>query len=96
MIQHALSNTDSATDAIFSLLETLSGELAQRLETVLWSIWNYRNLHVWEDVTETSATIVERARNMVVDWQLANSSAILASSAQQATSPMDRGASSLC
>lgn len=46
-VQHALSSTFSATDAIFSLLECLSGELAQRLATMLQSIWKHRNLKVW-------------------------------------------------
>ena len=82
-------------DAIFSLLENLSGELSQRLASVLWSIWKHCNLRVWDDVTESSATVVERAENMVVDRQLANSPATLASSAlHQTPSPTDGGASS--
>jgi hypothetical protein len=71
-IQHALSTTMSATDAIFSLLQNLSAYLSQRLTTIIWSIWKHRNFRIWDDVTETSATVVVRARNMVVDWQLAN------------------------
>jgi len=71
-IHHALSTTSSATDAIFSLLQVLSVDLLQRFATVLWSIWKHRNLKVWDDVTETSALVVERARTMVVDWELAN------------------------
>jgi len=81
-IQHALSITTSSTAAIFSLLENLSAELSQRLTTVMWSIWKHRNLRVWDDVTETSATVVERAWNMVIDWQLANTPAGLASNSQ--------------
>ncbi|XP_024634754.1 uncharacterized protein [Medicago truncatula] len=70
-IQHALSTTASATNAIFSLLQNLSADLSQRLATVIWSILKHRNLRVWEDVIETSDLVVERARKMVVDWQLA-------------------------
>jgi len=66
-IQHALSTTSSATNAIFSILQVLFADLLQRFATVLWSIWKHRNLKVWDDVTETSALVVERARNMVVD-----------------------------
>jgi hypothetical protein len=78
-IQHALSHNASATEAIFSLFENLSAELSQRLSTLIWSLWKHRNLRVWDNVTETSAVVVERARNMVTDWQLANAPAILAS-----------------
>ena len=72
-IQHALSTTSSATNAIFSILQVLFVDLLQRFATVLWSIWKHRNLKVWDDVTETSASVVEGARTMVVDWELANS-----------------------
>ena len=93
-VQHALSNTASATDAIFSLLENLSVELVQHMSTVLWSIWKHCNLRVWDDATETSATVVEHARNMVVDWHLANTPVVLASSTNhQPTTTLDMGAS---
>jgi len=78
-VHHALSHTASAPDAIFSLLENLSTELSQRLSTVLWSLWKHRNIRVWENVTETSVVVVERARNMVTDWQLANTPDVRAS-----------------
>ncbi|XP_039686979.1 uncharacterized protein [Medicago truncatula] len=82
-IQHALASITSVVEAIFSLLETLSVELGQQLATVLWSIWKNRNLRVWEDVAESSAIVVERARNMVEDWNVANSPSILASATSQ-------------
>jgi hypothetical protein len=71
-VQHALTHTASGTNAIFYLLQNLSAELTQRLSTVIWSLWKHRNLRVWEDVTETSVVVVERARNMITYWQLAN------------------------
>ena len=90
-IQHALSTTSSATDAIFSLLQILSADLSQRFATVLWSIWKHRNLKFWDGVTETSALVVERARNMVVDWQLANASAARVSTASTTSSSIHNG-----
>ena len=78
-VQQALTTTVSASEAIFSLLHNLSVDLTQRLATVLWSIWKHRNLRVWDNATETSATVVERAMNMVADWKLANASDVLAS-----------------
>jgi len=68
-VQHALTRTASATDALF---ETLSAELLQCLSTVIWSIWKHRNLKIWDDIIETSSVVVECARNMVEDWHLAN------------------------
>ena len=71
-IQHPLSSTTSTTNTIFLLLETLSIEFNQRLTSSFWSIWKYGNYRVWDDVTEVSATIVERAKKLVVDWQFVN------------------------
>jgi len=57
----------------------LSVDLTQRLSSVIWSIWKHRNFRVWDDVIETSATVVDRAINMVANWQLANAPDVLAS-----------------
>jgi len=86
-VQQAISTTNSATEAMFYLLENLSTELTQRPTSVIWSIWKHRNLRVWNDETETSAKVVERAINMVEDWKMANSPDVLVSNSyhQQAT-----------
>jgi hypothetical protein len=70
VIQHTLSSITLATDTIFLLLETFSIEFNQRLASTLWSIWKHRNLRVWDDFTEVSTTVVERAKHLAVDWQL--------------------------
>ena len=69
-IQHAISTTTSTTDAIFSLLEQLFVDVSQRLTTIFLSIWKHRNFRVWDNATKTSVMVAERARNMVVDWQM--------------------------
>jgi hypothetical protein len=84
---HTISITDSATEAIFYLLENLSVELTQLLASIIWSKWKHRNLRVWDDETETSAKVVECSINMAADWKLSNTPDVLASSLnhQQAT-----------
>ncbi|AES75549.1 hypothetical protein MTR_6g046670 [Medicago truncatula] len=58
------------------------------------TIWKHRNLRVWDDVTKKSATVIERAKNMVGDWQLANAPYVLAYvSTHQPTITIDMGAS---
>jgi len=42
------------------------------MAALLWSMWKHRNVKVWEDITETCATVVDRAWSMVEDWQLVN------------------------
>jgi len=93
-IQHAISTTNSVTDAIFLLLQQLSVDLSQRLATVFWSMWKHWNLLVWDKVTETNAAVVKRARNMVVDWQLANTPVVLPSTVNlQLSTDLAEGAS---
>jgi len=58
----------STTEAIFSLLHSLSATLSQRMVALLWSMWKHMNVKVWEDITETCATVVARSRSMVEDW----------------------------
>jgi len=87
VIQHALSSTNSATDNIFLLLETLSVEFNQRLASTFWSIWKHRNLRGWDDVMEVSATVVERAKHLVVDWQVANAPTLADPIPQQQLQP---------
>jgi len=71
-IQNVIATFVPVTYMIFNLLETLPTEQKQTLAAMVWSIWKHRNLKVWENKTETAATVVERARVMISDWQLAN------------------------
>jgi len=71
-IESAARNTQTAVEAIFQLLQNLSKEQSQRMVMIFWSLWKRRNLKVWEDITETCAEVVERARITLEDWQLAN------------------------
>jgi len=65
-IQGALASSPSAIEAIFAL-HSLSATLSQRLAAIFWSLWKHRNLKVWEDITETCAIVVERARSLIDD-----------------------------
>jgi len=39
---------------------------------VVWSLWKSRNLRLWQNVTETAAAILERARQLLANWRVAN------------------------
>jgi ribonuclease HI len=71
-IQNAAIHTDSAVNFIFYLLENLTPDIQQRFGTICWSLWKHRNLKIWEDVTENSAHVVDRARQLLQEWQDAN------------------------
>ena len=71
-IQHAWNSSSSASDAIFAILQDFSEENSQRFAAVLWSIWKHQNLTLWQDVTETSAQVIERAIHLIEDWSAAN------------------------
>lgn len=71
-VQGAVTSSPSAIEAIFALLQSLSVTLSQRLAAIFWSLWKHRNIKVWEDITETCATVVDRARSLTDEWHLAN------------------------
>ncbi|RHN71289.1 putative reverse transcriptase zinc-binding domain-containing protein [Medicago truncatula] len=80
-VQHAAMQTDSTVDAIFYLLRNLSVKLNQRFVALCWSLWKHRNLKIWEDVTEVSAVVVDRARALINKWREANAPQLNAHSA---------------
>lgn len=71
-VHHALMNNDSAVGTVFSLLQNLSSDLSQRFAANLWSVWKHRNIKLWRNEDELYAQVVERARIMIQDWQVAN------------------------
>ena len=89
-IQNIITTVVPVTNMIFNLVETLPTEQKQAFAAMVWSIWKHRNLKVWEDKTETVATVVERDRVMISDWQLANLSLPIAASAviEGSTAPL--------
>jgi len=64
-IHNVVVTSPSTAEAIFSLLHSLSVTLSQQMAALLWSLWKHRNVKVWEDILETCATVVDRARSMV-------------------------------
>jgi hypothetical protein len=80
-IQNAVVTSPSATEVIFTLLHSLSVTLSQRMAALIWSSWKHRNVKVWVDIAETCVTVVDRARSMVEDLQLANAPCINTQSA---------------
>lgn len=54
---------------IFKALQNLSIEDAALFCCVLWSIWKQRSNKLWNEVIDTQAYVVERAKVMLHDWQ---------------------------
>ncbi|KEH28857.1 hypothetical protein MTR_4g415270 [Medicago truncatula] len=79
-------------------LESGSSKFLRKLRILsgFWSLWKHRNLRVWDDVTKVSVVVVERAKNLVVDWQIANfPSAADSTPLQQAQQSVGEGSSSM-
>jgi hypothetical protein len=65
-------NSDSAVNTIFYLLQNSPMNIQQRSAAICWSLWKHRNLKIWENITENSAEVVDRARHLQDDWHEAN------------------------
>ena len=38
----------------------------------MWSIWKARNLKLWQQVSDSTVTILERAKHLLEGWRIAN------------------------
>jgi len=75
-IQQAFCQIETASAAIFHLLQKLTVEQSQTFAATMWSLWKNRNLMVWERKKESCAMTVDRARVMMEDWQLATANSL--------------------
>jgi len=71
-IDFAVATAHTAEEAIFSLLQDLSTMREKHMVMLLWSLWKRRNLKIWEDITESCAAVIERAKVLLDDWEFAN------------------------
>ena len=71
-VQNATMNSDSTVNTIFYLLQNSPMNIQQCFATICWSLWNHRNLKIWENITENSTEVVDRARHLQDDWHEAN------------------------
>jgi ribonuclease HI len=72
LISPSLNQFDNAPDIIFNLLQKLTAAQTEIIVSIMWSIWKARNLQVWQQVTDSTTTILERARHLLDGWRKAN------------------------
>ena len=58
---------------MFALLQNLPHTKIQLFVTLVWSLWKSRNIQVWQNMPESSQSIVERAHQLLHGWTAANS-----------------------
>nr|ABN08838.1 Thioredoxin-like fold [Medicago truncatula] len=54
---------------VFAILQHLDQHQKQVFDVTLWSIWKHRNNKVWNNVTETSQAICDRASSLLSSWR---------------------------
>jgi len=72
LISQFLSQLDNAPDIMFNLLQKLPSDQMERIVTIMWSIWKVRNLKLWQQVSDSTVTILERAKHLLEGWRTAN------------------------
>jgi hypothetical protein len=65
-IYAAMQTNNTAADIVFALLQNLPHTKIQLFVTVVWSLWKSRNIQVWQNMPESSQSIVERAQQQTV------------------------------
>jgi len=72
LISPSLNHFDNASDIIFNLFQKLSTTQIENIVTIMWSIWKAINQKLWQHVSDSSVTILERAKHMLEGWRNAN------------------------
>nr|ABN05778.1 Polynucleotidyl transferase, Ribonuclease H fold [Medicago truncatula] len=72
LITPSLNQFDNAPDIIFNLLQRLSAAQIENIVTIMWSLWKARNLRLWQQVSDSTVTILERARHLLEGWRNVN------------------------
>lgn len=72
LISPSLNQFDNDPNIIFNLLQKLSTTQTETIVTIMWSIWKARNLKLWQQVSNSTVTILERAKHLLEGWRIAN------------------------
>ena len=72
LISPSLNQFDNAPDIIFDLLQKFPTAQIESIVTIMWSIWKARNMKLWQQVSDSSVTILERAKHLLEGWRNVN------------------------
>jgi len=72
LISLSLNQFDNAPDIIFNLLQRLSTAQTETVVTIMWSIWKARKLKLWQQVSDSTMTILEREKHLLEGWRNGN------------------------
>lgn len=67
----SLSEGQSGSDWLLSMLTHCTKEALLKVVAVLWGIWFFRNKKVWEDKTVTARLVVTWGRTKISEWSQA-------------------------
>ncbi|CAJ2675491.1 unnamed protein product [Trifolium pratense] len=70
-ISTGLGANNNIAENLFSILHWLNKDQQELFCVLVWSIWKRRNNKVWEDVTDSDQTVVERAKHLITSWRSA-------------------------
>ncbi|CAJ2632963.1 unnamed protein product [Trifolium pratense] len=70
-ISTGLGANNNIAENLFSILHRLNKDQQELFCVLVWSIWKRRNNKVWEDVTDSDQTVVERAKHLITSWRSA-------------------------
>ncbi|KAK2434249.1 hypothetical protein QL285_019418 [Trifolium repens] len=86
LIEGMFETADGFVSLFFKLLDLLSQHLVFQFVSALWCIWKRRNQNIWEDIELQPSVSFQLARDVILQWQTAqtkkqeqNSAATIAS-----------------
>ncbi|CAJ2647435.1 unnamed protein product [Trifolium pratense] len=68
-VNAGLNTNNNIDDNLFSVLHRLDKDQQEFFSVMVWSIWKRRNNQVWDNITDSDQTVVERARHLITSWR---------------------------
>jgi len=72
LIAQSLSHFNNVPDIIFNLLQQVLAIQLETIATIMWSIRKALNLKLWQHVSDSSTTTLERAKHILEGWRSVN------------------------
>ncbi|PNY08123.1 cytochrome p450 [Trifolium pratense] len=68
-VNAGLASNNNVAENLFSVMHKLDKAQQELFNVMAWSIWKCRNNQVWNNITESSQTVYNRAMHLITSWQ---------------------------
>ncbi|MCH90443.1 cytochrome P450, partial [Trifolium medium] len=68
-VNAGLAASNNVAENLFPVMHKLDKAQQELFSVMAWSIWKCRNNQVWNNITESSQTVYNRAMHLITSWR---------------------------